>query len=59
MRPAAWSALRDGKYGSVPIEEVVATKKVVDVERCYDTDRYRPRYDGLDGLPMLVLGGSV
>ena len=51
--------LRDGKYGSVPIEEVVATKKVVDVERCYDTERYRPRYDGLAGLPMLVLGGSV
>jgi ATP-dependent phosphofructokinase / diphosphate-dependent phosphofructokinase len=52
-------ALRDGKYGSVPIEEVVSTKKVVDVERCYDTGRYRPRYEGLDGLPMLVLGGSV
>jgi 6-phosphofructokinase len=51
--------LRDGKYGSVPIEEVVSTKKVVDVERCYDTERYRPRYDGLAGLPMLVLGGSV
>ena len=52
-------ALRDGRYGSVPIDEVVSTKKVVDVERCYDTDRYRPRYDGLAGLPMLVLGGSV
>jgi 6-phosphofructokinase len=52
-------ALRDGRYGSVPIEEVVSTKKVVDVERCYDTERYRPRYDGLAGLPMLVLGGSV
>jgi len=52
-------ALRDGKYGSVPLEEVVSTKKVVDVERCYDTERYRPRYDGLEGLPMLVLGGSV
>ena len=52
-------ALRDGRYGSVPIDEVVSTKKVVDVERCYDTERYRPRYDGLAGLPMLVLGGSV
>ena len=52
-------ALRGGRYGSVPLEEVVSTKKVVDVERCYDTERYRPRYDGLDGLPMLVLGGSV
>ena len=51
-------ALTDGKYGSVPIDEVVATKKVVDVARCYDTERYRPRYDGLGGLPMMVLGGA-
>ncbi len=52
-------ALRDGHYDSVPIETVVASKKVVDVERCYDTERYRPRYDGLAGLPMLVLGGAA
>ena len=51
-------ALRDGRYGSVPLETVVATKKVVDVERSYDTERYRPRYDGLAGLPMLVLGAA-
>ena len=51
-------ALNDGKYGSVPIGEVVATKKVVDVARCYDTERYRPKYDGLAGLPMMVLGGA-
>ena len=51
-------ALRDGRYGSVPLETVVATKKVVDVERSYDIGRYRPRYDGLAGLPMLVLGAA-
>ena len=43
-------ALAGGRYGSVPIEEVVSTKKVVDVARCYDTERYRPKYDGLAGL---------
>ena len=51
-------AVNDGHYGSVPLDTVVAYKKVVDVERCYDTQRYRPRYDGLAGLPMLVLGGA-
>jgi 6-phosphofructokinase 1 len=51
-------ALRDGRYGSVPIEEVVATKKVVDVERYYDTERYRPRYTALELSPMLVLGAA-
>ena len=52
-------ALRGGEYGSVPIDEVVSTKKVVDVARCYDTERYRPKYDGLAGLPLMVLGGSA
>ncbi len=51
-------ALRDGRYDSVPIDTVVASKKVVDVERSYDTERYRPRYDGLAGLPLFVLGAS-
>ena len=37
-------ALRDGRYGSVPIDRVVATKKIVDVEKLYDTERYRPKY---------------
>lgn len=49
-------ALRDGRYGSVPIETVVASKKVVDVDRYYDTDRLRPKYDGLDLAPALVVG---
>jgi hypothetical protein len=43
----------------VPIEEVVSTKKVVDVARCYDAERFRPKYDGLAGLPLMVLGGSA
>jgi ATP-dependent phosphofructokinase / diphosphate-dependent phosphofructokinase len=51
-------ALRDGRYDSVPIDTVVAYKKVVDVERSYDTERYRPRFDGLNGLPMFVLGAA-
>jgi ATP-dependent phosphofructokinase / diphosphate-dependent phosphofructokinase len=51
-------ALRDGRYDSVPIETVVASKKVVDVERFYDTQRYRPTFAGFELAPMLVLGGA-
>jgi 6-phosphofructokinase 1 len=51
-------ALRDGRYGSVPIDTVVASKKVVDVARYYDTERYRPRYDALELQPMLVVGSA-
>jgi 6-phosphofructokinase 1 len=51
-------ALRNGRYDSVPIETVVAYKKVVDVEKFYDTERYRPTYASFELQPMLVLGAA-
>jgi len=51
-------AVRDGRYGSVPIETVVASKKVIDVRRYYDTERYRPKYDAFELQPMLLVGTS-
>jgi 6-phosphofructokinase 1 len=37
-------SVRNGVYTAVPVEEVVGSKKVVDVEQYYDADRMRPRY---------------
>jgi len=51
-------ALRNGRYDSVPIDTVVASKKVVDVEKFYDTERYRPTYASFELEPMLVLGAA-
>jgi 6-phosphofructokinase 1 len=51
-------ALRNGRYDSVPIDTVVASKKTVDVERFYDTERYRPTYASFELTPMLVLGAA-
>jgi 6-phosphofructokinase 1 len=51
-------ALRNGRYDSVPIDTVVAYKKVVDVDRFYDTERYRPTYASFELAPMLVLGAA-
>ncbi|HOT24294.1 MAG TPA: ATP-dependent 6-phosphofructokinase [Thermoleophilia bacterium] len=51
-------ALRNGRYDSVPIDTVVAYKKVVDVEKFYDTERYRPTYASFELQPMLVLGAA-
>lgn len=36
--------LKDGRYDNVPIEVVTSKKKLVDVERFYNTDRLRPKY---------------
>jgi ATP-dependent phosphofructokinase / diphosphate-dependent phosphofructokinase len=52
-------ALRNGRYDSVPIETVTAYKKVVDVEKFYDTERYRPTYSTFELQPMLVLGAAT
>jgi ATP-dependent phosphofructokinase / diphosphate-dependent phosphofructokinase len=52
-------ALRTGRYDSVPIDTVVASKKLVDVPRFYDTERYRPTYASFELAPMLVLGAAA
>jgi len=51
-------ALRSGRYDSVPIDTVIAYKKTVDVERFYDTERYRPTYASFELAPMLVIGAA-
>ena len=47
-------AIVDGRYDCVPIKLATAKKRIVDVERCYDTERYMPKYTNLKGLPMLL-----
>ena len=44
-------ALREGRYGNVPLE-VISGKKVVDVARHYSTDRLRPIYTAFEGKPL-------
>ncbi len=51
-------AVHNGHYTVVPIDTVVATKKVVDVAKYYDTERYRPRFDAFELQPMLILGSG-
>jgi len=43
-----------GFYDSVPIQNVTATKKVVDVPKYYNTERLRPIYD-FDGAPLFIM----
>lgn len=47
-------AVRNGVYGPVPIESVMGTKKVVDVDLYYDVDRMRPKYD-FRGRPLFIM----
>jgi len=52
--------IRDGQYTHIAINQVFRgdgqmTKKKVDVDKFYDTQHYRPKYDYIVGEPMLIL----
>jgi ATP-dependent phosphofructokinase / diphosphate-dependent phosphofructokinase len=47
-------SVHNGRYDSVPIEVVTGTKKHVDVEQYYNTDRLRPIYDFRD-KPLFIM----
>ena len=49
-------ALRDGKYAHVALPDASLPKRTVDVAENYNVERFRPRYDGRLGEPMLLLG---
>jgi 6-phosphofructokinase len=51
-------ALRKGRYEAVDLETVVAYKRTVDVDRYYDTERYRPTYASFELEPMFGIGAE-
>lgn len=47
--------LKDGRYDNVPVEVVTSKKKLVDVERFYNTDRLRPKYKSFQLQPLFIM----
>jgi 6-phosphofructokinase 1 len=50
--------LRDGCYDNVPIEHIMGRKKSVNVEKYYNPDRLRPKYDTLERHPLFIMTGE-
>ena len=48
--------LQNGRYHSIPIDAVTASKKTVNVEEHYNTDRLRPLFRSFEGKPLLIMG---
>ncbi len=48
-------ALRKGRYDTVPIDVITDRKKVVDLEKYYNTERLRPKYKTFQGQPFLIM----
>ena len=47
--------LKDGRYDNVPFEVVTEYEKKIDVERFYDTERYRPHYHNCMGMTQFIM----
>jgi 6-phosphofructokinase 1 len=49
-------AIQDGKYAHTALPDPALGPRKVDVPVMYNVDRFRPRYDGKLGDPMLLVG---
>jgi ATP-dependent phosphofructokinase / diphosphate-dependent phosphofructokinase len=48
--------IRDGKYVDAHLPDPKLGPRTVDVATMYNTERFRPRYDGKAGAPLLLVG---
>jgi 6-phosphofructokinase 1 len=49
------TAIEGGCYTMAPIPDPKLGPRRVDVATMYNTERYRPRYDGKLGLPIFLI----
>ena len=47
--------LKNGRYDNMPIEVITSSKKVVDVEKYYNTERLRPHYKSFEMKPLFIM----
>lgn len=52
-------SIRRGQYDDVPLNIVTSFKKTVDVNKYYNTERYRPVFKSFEGKPLLVMTSDV
>jgi len=50
--------LKNGRYDNMPIDVVVSSKKLVDVEKHYNTERLRPQYKRFAMQPLFIMAGD-
>jgi 6-phosphofructokinase 1 len=47
--------LKNGRYDNVPIDVVTSSKKLVDVDKHYNIDRLRPKYESFEMKPLFIM----
>ncbi|MBN1879088.1 ATP-dependent 6-phosphofructokinase [bacterium] len=52
-------SIRRGQYDDVPLDIVTSFKKVVDVNKYYNTERYRPVFKSFEGKSLLIMTSDI
>jgi 6-phosphofructokinase len=47
--------LKNGRYDNIPIDYIASTKKTVNVDRFYHTDRLRPKFESFEMTPLFIM----
>jgi ATP-dependent phosphofructokinase / diphosphate-dependent phosphofructokinase len=47
--------LKNGRYDNLPIDVISSSKKLVDIEKSYNCDRLRPRYESFEMKPLFLM----
>jgi 6-phosphofructokinase 1 len=47
--------LKNGRYDNMPIDVVTSSKKLVNLDKFYNTDRLRPKYESFEMKPLFIM----
>lgn len=48
----------NGRYDNLPIDVVTSTKKLVNIDKFYNTERLRPKYESIENKPLFIMTGD-
>lgn len=51
--------LKNGRYDNVPLDIITSTKKIVNVEKFYNTERLRPHYKSFEMKPLFIMTSEL
>jgi len=51
--------VKNGRYDNMPIDAVTSSKKLVNIEQHYNTERLRPRYRSFEMKPLLIMANDL
>ncbi len=51
-------SIHNGRYDTVPITMVTGQKKIIDIDRYYNVDRLRPKYESFMHQPLFIMTGD-